>query len=927
MYRKLKNILGVSLMVLAIVISQIPMPEAQAEIANTAVLNTEVDDISAHTVTFSMNGGSFDGTYNGYRFKEQTPVLVIDDGDVISSFPDEKYASFSGCRTEQNKWYTDIECLNEYNKDKHVTESITLYKKWYRITSDGTTLADKGFHLNPDGSILYKYDGEQMHVEIPETVKVIVKDAFSNLDSVRGITLPSSIKEIDDNAFSGLKDGEIIYIYDSNTSASKDFGKQLDNQYEQLVYSEYLDLETVEEIAGISFNDEASKENTDAIEKPETKEGSDAGDKPNDSSDLENKPEDNNGSGNVSGDKPTESETEPEGTNTGTETESSGTKESETETESAKPEESSTTESETESESKTESESTDTTESETESESSKPEESSTTDESTDTEESESEESSSSGPIVVEEFTVTFDIGITDIDIEVKNKEVFSGDRITEPESPQKDTRKIIKDDKKQQEITYTFKGWFKDKNFSKAWDFSKDTVESDTTLYAKWDKKIRAYYYVTFVAEGATNVPKKQKLYEDQKLQKPSQEPSAQNKIFKGWYTDKTNTSTEFKAWGKPITKNMTLYAQFEEKSYTVVFHMNGGGFTGKYNDSSYTDAASLTAKVTVGKGIESAVYPGGSSTSGFKYSNYTTDTEWYKDKECLEPYTKKDSKGADTVLSGDLTLYKKWYYTSSGFTMNTTSKVLYKYGGNVEEVTIPNTVNIIGENAFSSVGSISTITLPDNISDVRPNAFSGVNNISKDITITGKTENAKNTAKKLANEYQHLVYKDSPDDKSSVVTTAESGSIKLGATIAGSVGSKTNNQTSAANKNTNTTPTTGSISLGASTVNTTGTSVVQPNTSTAPSTSGEQKTTGTQNTVSAAGGSQSGTAASSAKTTKKQNVTSASAPRSTEHIKDSTPKTGDPLQYRMLLVCAMFSVGSLLVLTGNGRKKKSSAS
>ena len=901
MYRKLKNILGVSLMVLAIVISQIPMPEAQAEIANTAVLNTEVDDISAHTVTFSMNGGSFDGTYNGYRFKEQMPVLVIDDGDVISSFPDEKYASFSGCRTEQNKWYTDIECLNEYNKDKHVTESITLYKKWYRITSDGTTLADKGFHLNPDGSILY--DGEQMHVEIPETVKVIVKDAFSNLDSVRGITLPSSIKEIDDNAFSGLKDGEIIYIYDSNTSASKDFGKQLDNQYEQLVYSEYLDLETVEEIAGISFNDEASKENTDATEKPETKEGSDAGDKPNDSLDTDNNAEDNTGSGNVSGDKPTESETEPEGTNTGTETESSGTKESETETESAKPEESSTTESETESESKTESESTDTTESETETESAKPEESSTTDESTDTEESESEESSSSGPIVVEEFTVTFDIGITDIDIEVKNKEVFSGDRITEPESPQKDTRKIIKDDKKQQEITYTFKGWFKDKNFSKAWDFSKDTVESDTTLYAKWDKKTRAYYYVTFVAEGATNVPKKQKLYEDQKLQKPSQEPSAQNKIFKGWYTDKTNTSTEFKAWGKPITKNMTLYAQFEEKSYTVVFHMNGGGFTGKYNDSSYTDAASLTAKVTVGKGIESAVYPGGSSTSGFKYSNYTTDTEWYKDKECLEPYTKKDSKGADTVLSGDLTLYKKWYYTSSGFTMNTTSKVLYKYGGNVEEVTIPNTVNIIGENAFSSVGSISTITLPDNISDVRPNAFSGVNNISKDITITGKT------------------------DKSSVVTTAESGSIKLGATIAGSVGSKTNNQTSAANKNTNTTPTTGSISLGASTVNTTGTSVVQPNTSTAPSTSGEQKTTGTQNTVSAAGGSQSGTAASSAKTTKKQNVTSASAPRSTEHIKDSTPKTGDPLQYRMLLVCAMFSVGSLLVLTGNGRKKKSSAS
>ena len=63
------------------------------------------------------------------------------------------------------------------------------------------------------------------------------------------------------------------------------------------------------------------------------------------------------------------------------------------------------------------------------------------------------------------------------------------------------------------------------------------------------------------------------------------------------------------------------------------------------------------------------------------------------------------------------------------------------------------------------------------------------------------------------------------------------------------------------------------------------------------------------------------------AKTTQKPNITSASAPKGTQHIKDSTPKTGDPLQYRMLIVCAMFSVGVLLILTGNGKKKKFSAS
>ena len=41
-------------------------------------------------------------------------------------------------------------------------------------------------------------------------------------------------------------------------------------------------------------------------------------------------------------------------------------------------------------------------------------------------------------------------------------------------------------------------------------------------------------------------------------------------------------------------------------------------------------------------------------------------------------------------------------------------------------------------------------------------------------------------------------------------------------------------------------------------------------------------------------------------------------------HVKDSTPKTGDPLEYRTLLVCGLFSMGVLLLLIGN--KKKASA-
>ncbi len=907
MYRRLKNILGVSLMILAIVISQVPMPEAQAEIVREMTeADMQVDDTSAHVVTFSMNGGTFRGTYNGYSFQEKTPVLVIDDGKPIDSFPDDKLASYAGYKTEPDTWYTDQECLNKYNTDSQVTKSTTLYKKWYNITSDGTTLADKGFHISPDGAILYQYDGGDKNVVIPQTVSTIAAGAFDQLDEVRAVTLPAGIQTVEKNAFSGVRDGSIIYIYDAGTEASRTYGKQLAEEYEQLVYSEYLDAEKTEQIAGIQnlsdmpediSKEDTSKENV-SEEAPEVKEGAgNTADKPE--SGLEaSQPEESE-----SESKPTESESE------------------------SKPAES-------ESESKPE---------------------------------ESSEPESSSVIVIEpdqKYTVTFDTGISGVAGE--KRQVQSGRTVSElvsvdgsqPRILRKDDFTLTKEDEKK-ETTYTFKGWYKDNACTKEWDFANEIIEQDTTIYAKWEQSERAYFTVTYSTtdgnEKAVNIPEKQKLYEDEKLEKPSKKPSMKNKTFKGWYTSKDDTKSAFKAWGKPVTEDLTLYAHFEEKSNTVVFHMNGGGYTGTYDGKTYTDAASLTKKIAVGKGISSSEYPKSSSSANFKYSNYSTDSNWYTDKECTNVYS-------ESTVKEDLTLYKRWYYTSSGFTTNAANNVLYKYSGSVAEVTIPNSVTIIAKDAFASMGSISAITLPDKISEVRENAFSGVKNISKDITITGKTEQAKNKAKELANQYTHLVYKDigtSKDSESSVVTTAESGSIKLGATVSGNAG--TANKTDTAS-NTNT-PAKGTIALGASGTGTTpaaggqssaGTqptvspsaAVVQPTAGTpsasqpaAPSASASQPVTTsqpasapqsaavTQNKTTPVRQSSSGSSTVTKTTTKKPNVTSTSAPKGTQHIKDSTPKTGDPLQYRMLIVCAMFSVGVLLILTGNGKKKKFSAS
>lgn len=920
MYRRLKNILGVSLMVLAIVISQIPMPEAQAEIMKEMTdADMQVDDKTAHVVTFSMNGGTFKGSYNGYSFQEKTPVLVIDDGKVIGSFPDDKHAVYSGYKTEADIWYTDPECLTKYDADNAVTRSVTLYKKWFNITSDGTTLAAKGFHISADGTVLYRYDGEETLVKIPADVTTIADNAFKDLSpAVRGIVLPAGIKKVEENAFQGINDSSIVYLYDSDTTASKDYGKQLADKYEQLVYSDYLDPEKTEEIVGISYLSDTPQEEAAATPEGENKETSGGGEE-NSSGDSDETGDDDDDPSKGDDEPSEDDETKP------TEEESDSSEGSET-----KPTESESDPSEDDETKPTESESDPSEDDET-----KPAED---------DEDESDENPPTTEIVIEpeeKYTVTFDTGAAGVKVEqqtVTEGETLSAPEVINGESTttlKKDTYQVRTDDGKQ-EIVYTFKGWYADEGLTKEWDLAA-AVEDDMTLYAKWDVQKRAYFRVTYSAtqgnESAANIPGEQKLYADQNLDKPSVTPSIANKNFKGWYTSASGGS-EYTSWGKPVTADMTLYAHFEEKpgtttntkTNTVVFHMNGGGFTGTYNGSSYTDAASLTAKITAGQKITTAVYPenGNGTSSAFKYSNYTTDGNWYKDKECLEAYKN------DTAPNGDITLYKKWYYTSSGFTMSSSGNTLYRYSGGAEEVVIPDSVTVIGSDAFSSVAGISSITLPDDITEVRENAFSGVNKISKDIVITGKTEKAQNMAKKLAGQYTRLVYEESElsqeNDSSVVVTKAASGSIRLGAALYGNAGTAGNSIAAAAN---NTAATTGTIALGASGLGATATTGTQTTAVSQPSAS-SQGAAVSQNTVTPA---QQGTSGSSVqtsqgtKTTQRQNATFASAPKSTQHIKDSTPKTGDPLQYRMLIVCAMFSVGVLLILTGNGKKKRFSAS
>lgn len=826
MYRRLKNMLGVSLMILAVVLSQIPMPNAQAD--------------ETSTVTFSMNGGEFNGEYNGYSFNNQTPVLVIGNNKTIDNYPDDQYASYAGYETENGKWYTDKECIEEFNGDSKISESVTIYKKWYNT--------EGGFCLNPDKTVLYRYDGDEKLVQIPDCVTTIAPNAFDSVENIRGIILPKDIETVYDDAFSGAAQGNsIIYIYNNVSSQSSEMAQKLAERYEQFVYSSYLDVDKVEEIAGIDYTAEEQAEESDhqADENKETE----------------------------------------------TQTVSEEQKETQPQTETNPAEEEK-----------------------------------------------------------REYTVTFDTGISGILGEKRT--VAAHSTVSElvsisGEQPQILTKGsyTVESDSGKQEITYVFDGWYKDSACTTEWNFASDTVEGDTVIYAKWDRSMKDYFYVTFVADGADNVPEKVKLYEDEPLTEPEEKPTIKGKTFQGWFLDKED-SEKYVTWGKPLSGNLTLYAQWESEGYTVTFHMNGGKYSGVYGDKEYDRAESVKMKVEKGKGISKKAYPEYGDDAVFKYSGYNTDSEWYTDKNCLTEYERTGSGGNPKEVKKNLTLYKKWYATTSGFTMNADKTVLYKYSGSAGSVKIPETVKVIGEDAFTNINAVKSIALPDSLTDVDEDAFSGFEKASKDVTITAKSDRAITIAKELAAKYKHLVYEkgsESSDkeqtksDSVSVINSQKDTGITLGAAVSQNTGTA---KTAPAATGTGTAPNTApsGLTLGASGtpaagIETTGIGANSVTVGETQQTAASQAPMASDAIASQKPASQGGSTApavkakTTSKTTSKSNATAASAPSGARHVKDSTPKTGDPVAYRMLLVCVLFSAGMLLVLTGNGRRKRFSPS
>jgi len=153
---------------------------------------------------------------------------------------------------------------------------------------------------------------------------------------------------------------------------------------------------------------------------------------------------------------------------------------------------------------------------------------------------------------------------------------------------------------------YTFAGWYKEPECTNPWDFDSDTLTADVILYAKWTTNA---YMVTFNSQGGSAVSS-QMVEQGDLINKPKN-PTREGYTFEGWYKESSCTN----AWNftnDTVTSNITLYAKWTTKSYTVSLSVNPAGSGTTTGSGTYQKGDSVTITAT--------------ANSGYSFINWTED-------------------------------------------------------------------------------------------------------------------------------------------------------------------------------------------------------------------------------------------------------------------------------------------------------------
>lgn len=145
-------------------------------------------------------------------------------------------------------------------------------------------------------------------------------------------------------------------------------------------------------------------------------------------------------------------------------------------------------------------------------------------------------------------TVKFDVNTDHETNVIKNKEVTIGKRVSQPKA-------YILDDNPDNLQVY---GWYTTESCEERWDFKKDRVEKDMTLYAKWVEMYDVSYYVNGTLAKTDTAFKGDTVEENARL--------VEGFKYLGSYTDE-NYQTEFD-YSQPISGATKIYMKRSEGIY-----------------------------------------------------------------------------------------------------------------------------------------------------------------------------------------------------------------------------------------------------------------------------------------------------------------------------------------------------------------------
>lgn len=191
---------------------------------------------------------------------------------------------------------------------------------------------------------------------------------------------------------------------------------------------------------------------------------------------------------------------------------------------------------------------------------------------------------------------------------------------------------------------YTFKGWYlkkgsaTDAELGSPWDFENDSLQTTTTLYAKWDADT---YKIKYHLNGGVNDTGNKNSYtaDDEIVYKV---PMRKGYSFKGWY-DQASGGNKVTGIAKGSTGDTDVYARWEAIPYLIIYHLDGG-VNNTDNKTTYTIEDELLFKAPTKEGYD------------FK--------GWYEQASEGEP-----TNGIIPGTTGNIDVYARWEKSSDAVT------------------------------------------------------------------------------------------------------------------------------------------------------------------------------------------------------------------------------------------------------------------